>query len=85
MKDENNYLLFDQLLESGVGIIWNHWSLSPDSDSQHHCHGNHVSERDTPTHHLIQHHTKPIHVGRETIALTVEHLRSCPMYSSNIA
>ena len=34
--------------------------------------------------HLVQDHTKTVYVGRELIATTIEDLRSCPVYCTNV-
>ena len=43
-----------------------------------------IRKWDTTGDHLVQDHTKTVYVGRELIATTIEDLRSCPVYCTNI-
>ena len=68
----------------GVGTSWNVRLLSVQRHSHDDCNRQHVMERHTATHHLIQHHAKTVHICWELVAGIVESVRlaqACPKHS----
>ena len=67
-----------------VGIIWNLRTFLLHGNSQHDSHGDHVTQRNTPTNHLVDHHAETVDIGGKLVTLVIQDFWSRPVDGANV-